>query len=262
MNITIIQLDSGEDKESNIQKAQDYSIEAAKQGANIVCLPECFLYQGDDKEKEIEQLSSNYITAFQELARQQHVHIVLGSIALACKIPGKVTNTSLVINNKGEIVYRYDKIYLYTVERKDVTYRESDSVEPGSEPGVFELDGITMGIGICFDLRYPEYFRELARQGAEIVFLPSNFRKVTGEIAWDVLTKARAIENQLYFCACGQTGNTGVKERCGNSRIISYDGTIISQMGQEEGIISATLDPESLRTFRKEFPVLKQMKAH
>ncbi len=148
---------------------------------------------------------------------------------------------------------------MYTVERDEVTYRELDSIESGSRPGVFELDGITMGVGICFDLRYPEYFRELTKQGAEITFLPSNFRKITGRIAWDVLPMARAIENQVFFCAVSQTGNTGVKERCGKSTVISFAGAIIAQMGEEEGIITADLDLESLRKFRREFPVLKQI---
>jgi len=115
-----------------------------------------------------------------------------------------------------------------------------------------------MGVGICVDLRYPEYFRELMKKGAEIIFLPSSFRKATGQLAWDVLTKARAIENQFYFCACGQTGGIGVKARVGNSRIVSFDGKIISEIGEEEGIVSADLDLEALRAFRKEFPVLKQ----
>jgi nitrilase len=100
----------------------------------------------------------------------------------------------------------------------------------------------------------------LVKRGAEIIFLPSNFRLRTGQIAWDVLTKARAIENQVYFCACDQTGGIGVLERCGNSRIISYDGKIISEIGFEEGIVTADLDLNSLRQFRKEFPVLMQVK--
>lgn len=149
---------------------------------------------------------------------------------------------------------------MYDVNRRDANYRESEHVQPGDKPGIFELEGIKIGVGICVDLRYPEYFRELVKLGAEVIFLPSNFRKTTGELARDVLTKARAIENQVYFCACGQTGGEGALDRCGNSRVISFDGNIISDIGEEEGIVTAELDFENLRAFRKEFPVLSQMK--
>lgn len=260
MKISLLQIDSGDDEKANFRKAQKHITESTEQKPDIICLPENFLYRGDDKEKVIEKLSSPYITSFQELAKTQKVNLILGSIILATESANKPTNTCLIINREGEIIYRYDKQYMYDVERNDFTYRESDVIQPGSKIGFFELDGIKMGVGICFDLRYPEYFRELVRKGVEIIFLPSNFRKITGQLAWDVLTKARAIENQIYFCACGQTGGTGLKERCGNSRIISFDGKIISEIGQEEAVVSAELDLEELHKFRKEFPVLKQVK--
>jgi len=120
---------------------------------------------------------------------------------------------------------------------------------------------VKIGVGICYDLRYPEYFQALVKNGVEVIFLPSNFRKKTGFIAWDNLTIARAIENQVYFCACDQTGESGIKERCGNSRIISYDGEILKNINFDEGVISESLDLKSLRKFRKEFPVLKQVRS-
>ncbi len=258
MRISLVQINSNEDKEANFKKASDYITQAADQKADIVTLSEDFLYRGDDKDKEIEQPSSYYTAAFQELAKKNQVNLVLGSIILLDGSTDKPTNSCLVIDRKGEIVYRYNKKYMYDVERKDFTYRESDVIQPGDSPGFFELEGVKMGVGICVDLRYPEYFRELAKKGAEIIFLPSNFRKVTGQLAWDVLTKARAIENQLYFCACGQTGGSGIKERVGNSRIVSFNGEIIYDVAEEEGLISADLDLEQLRDFRKELPVLRQ----
>ena len=149
---------------------------------------------------------------------------------------------------------------MYELETDDLRYSESADTQAGGGIGLFELDGIKIGVGICVDLRFPEYFRELVKRGAEVIFLPANFRKLTGQVAWDILTKARAIENQIYFCACDQPGGTGVHERCGNSRVVSFDGNIISEIGSQEGIISADLDLESQRKYRKEFPVLKQIK--
>lgn len=259
MKISLIQINSGGDKEANFKKAEKYIIESAKQNPDVICLPEVFLYSENSKTKETEKLSSNYIIAFQELAKSHNINLVLGSIILKSEAGDKNTNSSLIINRKGEIIRRYDKIYMYNVERNDLIYKESDITFAGKKLGIFELDGIKMGVGICVDLRYPEYFRELVRCGVEIIFLPSSFRKATGSIAWDVLTKARAIENQIYFCACNQTGGIGNKERCGNSRMISFDGKIISEIGCEEGVITSDLDIEELRKFRKEFPVLKQM---
>ena len=259
MKISLLQIDSGEDKEANFRKVQKYILEAMTDKPDIICMSENFLYRGDDIEKEVEKLSSKYIADFRGLAKTQKVNLILGSVILMAE-GRRYTNSSLIIDRNGDIVHRYDKIYMYDVERDDLTYRESDTIQPGEKIGFFELDGIKMGVGICVDLRYPEYFRELVKKGVEIIFLPSNFRKLTGQLAWDILMRARAIENQVYFCACGQTGGTGVKERCGNSRIISFDGNIVSEIGQEEGIISADLDLEILQKFRKEFPVLKQIK--
>jgi len=258
MIVSLIQIDSGIDREANFRKAQKYILDSITQKPDIISLSENFLYRGDAG-KEAEKLSSKYISVFQELAKTHKVNLILGSIVLINE-NGKNTNSSLIIDRMGKIIHRYDKIYLYDVERDDLTFRESDTIQPGNKAGFFELDGIKMGVGICVDLRYPEYFRELTKLGAEIIFLPSNFRKLTGQTAWDVLTKARAIENQIYFCACGQTGGVGVKERCGNSRIISFDGKIISEIGLEEGIVTADLKLENLRAFRKEFPVLRQVK--
>ena len=259
MKISLIQIHSNDDKEANFKKAQKYILEAVKQKPDIISLSENFMYRGKDVKKEPEELSSNYIAVFRELAKENKVNIILGSIVLTTETE-KYTNSSLIINRKGEIVYRYDKIYMYDIEKDDVFYRESDKIMVGNKIGFFELEGVKMGVGICVDLRYPEYFRELTKLGAEIIFLPSNFRKVTGQLAWDVLSKARAIENQVYFCACDQTGGIGNLKRCGHTRILSYEGKIISELGMREGIITAELNFDNLRKFRKEFPVLRQIK--
>ena len=259
MKISLIQIESNNNREDNFTKATTYIKEAMKHSPDIICLSESFLYRGADSLEHAETVDSPYIIWFQELAKAHNVNIILWSIALKADNK-RVTNSSLILNRSGEIIHRYDKIYMYDVERDDLTYRESDSTQPGTELGFFTLEGVNMWVGICVDVRYPEYFRELTRLGAEIIFLPSNFRKATGLLAWDILTKARAIENQVYFCACGQTGKADNKERCGNTRIISFDGKILSNINEEEGIITADIDLDALRQFRKEFPVLRQMK--
>lgn len=260
MKVSLIQLDSGADKEKNFSKALSFAEKALSDAPDIICFSEMFLYWGADKVKESEKLNSEYISAFCDFAKINKVNLILGSIAMKTNKKGKVTNTALVINRNGKIVHKYDKIYMYDVMRKDIIVRESDSTVPGNKLGIFIIDNVKIGLGICVDVRYPEYFQALAKKGAEIIFLPSSFRMKTGLLAWEHLTRARAIENQVYFCACDQTGEKGVKERCGNTRIISYDGTLLKNIDKKEGVISADLDLEALRKFRKEFPVLKQIR--
>jgi nitrilase len=260
MKISLIQIESGDDKEANFGKAKNFILEALASNPDIICLPENFLYRGNNKEIEPEELSGGYISAFQELVKGGNTNLILGSIILKTGSANKPTNSCLVINRDGEIIHRYDKQYMYELETDDLRYSESADTQAGCKIGLFELDGIKIGVGICVDLRFPEYFRELVKKGAEVIFLPANFRKLTGQVAWNILTKARAIENQIYFCACDQPGGTGVHERCGNSRVISFDGNIISEIDGQEGIISADLDLEAQRRFRKEFPVLRQIK--
>ena len=261
MKVSLIQMNSGANKADNFLNSTRWLSSALSDSPDVICLSERFLYWGEDNDNDPEEVSSDRINAFKIFARSNHVNVVLGSLALQTDDPDKTTNTTLVIDRTGYIIHRYDKMYMYDVRREDLVLRESDATIPGRTVGLFELDGISMGVGICFDLRYPEYFRELVERGAEVIFLPACFRKVTGEVAWDVLTRARAIENQVYFCACGQTGEEGVKARCGNTRIVSYDGRIVQNLEKDEGIVSAELDLEQLRMFRRTFPVLEQIKS-
>lgn len=257
MRVSLIQIYSRDNKQENIDKALKFMDESVKKNVDIICLSEKFLYWGKDRGEE--DIQSTIITKFKEYAKSNNVNIILGSLALRVENTDNITNTSLVINRDGDIIHRYDKIYMYTVDRADLKINEARDTLKGNSLGIIEIEGVKVGIGICFDIRYPEYFKALALNGVEIIFLPASFRKSTGEIAWEILPRARAIENQVYFCACDQTGGMAEKERCGNSKVISYDGTIISKIDKEEGIVIADLDIERLRQFRKEFPILKQV---
>lgn len=257
MKVALIQMNSKDNKRENVEKAIGFMDECVKQQIDIICLSEKFLYWG--KGRGAESINSEIIDVFKAYARKNHVNIILGSLAIQVGDTENITNTSLVLNRKGEVIHQYDKIYMYTVDSEDLKIDEGRDTIKGKELGIVEIEGVKVGIGICFDLRYPEYFKTLALNGVEVIFLPSSFRKSTGEIAWEVLTRARAIENQVYFCACNQTGGIKEKERCGNTQIISYDGTIMANIKEEEGIIVKELDIEKLRKFRKEFPILKQV---
>ena len=253
MRVSLIQTESNGTKQENEEKVFIQLQEAVKEKPDIICLSELFLSWGKDfyggkvKMKEIEK--------YQNFAKENNVNIILGSVALESNLPNKTTNTCFIINRNGTIVGRYDKIHLYKVNKPDFKLDERDDTIAGNNLGLFELDNVKVGVGICFDLRFPEYFRELTKNGAQIIFLPSHFRKNTGAIAWNVLTRARAIENQVYFCAVDQTG----EDLCGDTKVISYNGEVLKSLNDEEGILTIDLDLEEQRKYRKEIPLLEQI---
>lgn len=253
MKVSLLQMESNGTRAENEEKAINLINEAISDKTDIICLSELFFYWGEDYTKG--HCNIEDIEKYQKIAKENNVNIILGSVALKDINTNKTTNTCFVINREGKIICRYDKRYMYKVNKENLKIDETDDTIPGTSDGIFEIDGVKMGVGICFDLRYPEYFRNLIKQGAEIIFLPSHFREATGKLAWDILTKARAIENQVYFCAVNQTG----EGNCANTRVISYDGEILKELGKEEGIITYDLDLEAERKFRKELPVLEQI---
>lgn len=254
MKITLIQMESNGSKSENEEKAFALLKQAVKEETDIICLSELFLSWGKDFESG--KMNIEEVKKYQIFAKENKVNIILGSIALKQENSNKTTNTCFSINREGEIVGRYDKKYMYIVDKPDFKLDERDDTIQGDKLGIVELDGVKIGIGICFDLRFPEYFRELIKHGVQVIFLPAHFNTSTGKIAWNILTRARAIENQIYFCACNQTG----EKLCGNTQVISYDGTIIRALSKDEGILTVELDLEKQEKYRKQFPVLKQMK--
>ena len=249
MRVSLIQTESNGTKQENEKKIFEQLDEAIKEKPDIICLSELFLSWGKDFYGGI--VKQDEIKKYQTFAKDNNVNLILGSVALESNVDNKSTNTSFVIDRNGNIVGRYDKIHLYIANKPDFKIDERDDTIPGTQLGLFELDNIKIGVGICFDLRFPEYFRELVKNGAEIIFLPSHFNKSTGNIAWEVLTKARAIENQVYFCAVNQTGN----KLCANTKAISYDGEILKSLDDEEGVLTVDLDLEKQKIYRKEIPV-------
>ena len=254
MKLTLIQMASNGTRKENEEKTFKFLKDAVLDKPDIICLSELFLSWGSDFDNI--KVEKEDIKVYQNFAKENNVNLVLGSVAFKNELSNKTTNTCFIIDRFGNIVLRYDKQYMYEVNKKDFKFNESDETIPGNELGITNLDGVTIGVGICFDLRFPEYFRDLIKRGVQIIFLPSHFRESTGKTAWDILTKARAIENQVYFCACNQTGN----DLCGNSKVIDYKGNIIKQLDKEEEILTVSIDLEKQNEYRKELPVLKQIK--
>jgi len=258
LKVALIQMQSTTRRDVNRARAQMFLQRAIKSHPDIICLPEIFLYFGPRIREHAICVDHPMIRQFQDFAKRHRVCIILGSIILRHP-DNTLTNSSLVLNEQGRVHFRYDKKYLYSVKRKDIQANEARFFRSGRQFGVFRWKGITCGLGICVDLRYPEYFRELVKRGVQIIFLPSNFRTKTGAIAWDILTIARAVENQTVFCACNQTGGSGAQQRCGQTRIVSFDGKILKGLAREEGLAIADIAFDKQTEFRRKFPVLKQM---
>lgn len=254
MKVSLIQMNSNGNKEENGKKAFDLLENALIENPDIICLSELFLSWGTDFEHG--SVTKEELSPYQEFAKRNKVNLVLGTVALKQENSSKTSNTCFIIDREGNITGKYDKIYMYKVNRENFKFDENEDTIPGNELGIATIDGIKVGVGICFDLRFPEYFRELVKLGVQIIFLPAHFRKDTGSKAWDTLVNARAIENQVYFCACNQTG----KSLCGKTKIVDYEGNILNIIEEEEGIISADLDIEKQMQFRKELPVWEQVK--
>ncbi len=254
MRVGLVQTESNGTKAENEKKVFEQLNEAVLGNPDVICLSELFLSWGVDFDGGKVKLDE--IVKYQDFAEKNNVNLILGSVALESDIPGKVTNTCFVISRKGDIIGRYDKIHMYKVNKPGFRFDESDDTIAGEKLGIFEIDGVKIGIGICFDLRFPEYFRELAERGAQIIFLPSHFNKGTGSIAWEILTRARAIENQVYFCAVNQTG----ENLCADTKVISYAGEVIKSLGREEGILTMDLELGLQEQHRNEVPMLRQIK--
>lgn len=253
MRVSLIQTESNGTKLENEKKVFEQLNEAILDSPDVICLSELFLSWGVDFDGG--KVKLNEIDKYKLFAKKNNVNLILGSVALESDIPDKITNTCFVINRDGNIVGRYDKKYMYKVNKPGFKFDESDDTIVGKELGIFEIDSVKIGVGICFDLRFPEYFRELVKRSAQIVFLPSHFNKDTGGAAWEILTRARAIENQVYFCAVNQTG----ENLCADTKAISYTGEIIESLGRKEGVLTVELELGLQEEYRSEIPVLEQV---
>ncbi len=267
MRVACIQLNAGKDWKKNWLQTQRQLLKAAQAGAHIALLPENFLAR--TTESETSRMAADIVpfvlNELKKISKKNQLTIVAGSVpeALPRVKSRKTANTCFVISGQGKQILDYRKMHLFDVNLPNVRVQESRSVHAGKQPGFFKSQGVLSGVGICYDLRFPEYFRILAGRGAEIFFVPANFTAETGKTAWEVLLRARAIENQCYVVAAGQWGRhpvTGIMSY-GNSMIIDPKGQIMERAGYSKSeVLMADLDLKYLRGYRKRFPVLKHRK--
>jgi predicted amidohydrolase len=265
IRVACVQMTSRADKAANLETAERLVAQAAATGADVVVLPEKWNGVGDAAfyHSTAEPLSGGEsVSAMSGWARTHGITLVGGSIVELREGRQKRSNTSLVFDSDGEIVATYRKIHLFDVEVGGVVYRESESEEPGDEAVVTEVEDWRLGLSVCYDIRFPELYRILALEGAQLVTVPAHFTTPTGKDHWHVLLRARAIENQLYVVAAAQTGETlPGKPAYGRSLIVDPWGLVLAQAPDEETVISAELDRAHLEDIRAKLPSLANRQA-
>lgn len=263
MRIAAVQMVSGPDVAPNLAVAARLVAEAAASGARLVALPEYFPLIGASDEARLaarEEPGSGPIQDFlAETARRHGIWLVGGSIPLAAADPDKLLNTCLVFDDGGRPVARYDKIHLFGFSRGDEHYDERATIEAGDRVAVFDSPAGRVGLAICYDLRFPELFRAMG--AVDLIVLPAAFTETTGRAHWEVLLRARAIENQCYVLAAAQGGrHPSGRVTHGNSMVVDPWGEIVARLDKGEGVIVAELDPGRIAEVRRDLPALKHRK--
>jgi predicted amidohydrolase len=263
MRAAAIQLNSTGDKARNIDTAERLVRAAAAAGAELAVLPEKWNVLGDSATQleGAEPLDGPTLSAARTWARELGIHLIAGSIAERVEGQEKAFNTSTLIGPDGDLEASYRKIHMFDVDVGGVSYRESDHEEPGDEVVTASLgaalEGVTLGLTVCYDLRFPELYRILAVRGATVITVPSAFTLDTGKDHWEVLLRARAIENQAFVIGANQIGNAPPHYRSyGRSAIVDPWGVVLAQAPDEECFVAADLDLELQDRVRTTLPSL------
>lgn len=256
-----VQLRSTDDVSENIRLTCDLVREAKGVGAQFIATPENTTLMAPDGGAKLENSFTEdrdpALPAFRALAEQLGVWLLIGSLAIKVS-ETKTANRSYLIGPRGEIVKRYDKIFLFDVELPSgETYRESNTVAGGDRAAMAELPWGKLGMTICYDLRFPQLYRVLAKAGAFIFTIPSAFTETTGKAHWHTLVRARAIENGAFVVAPAQGGlHANGRRTYGHSLIVAPWGEILAEAGTEPGVITAEINPDSAREARARIPNL------
>ena len=263
--IAAIQMASGPNVEGNLHEAGRLVAMAAQQGAKLVALPEYFAIMGmrdRDKVAVREAEGKGPIQQFlSDTAKKHKIWLVGGSVPLVASVPGKVRNSCLLYDDKGELAARYDKIHLFGLDLGNEHFHEETTIEAGSEVVVVDSPFGRLGLSVCYDLRFPELYR--AMKGVDIILVPSAFTETTGKVHWETLIRARAIENLAYVLAPAQGGyHLSGRETHGNSMIVDPWGVILDRLPRGSGVVIAGVNPLYQASLRKSLPALTHRTLH
>ena len=257
----VIQLNSGSDVEANIAAADTHVRAAAASGARLIVLPEKWSVLGgpEDLRAGAQPLDGSAISWARATARELGIDLVAGSIPERVEGRERLSNTSVHVGPDGEVRAVYRKLHMFDVEVEGKSYRESDTDEPGDGIVVSETSqGVRLGLSICYDVRFPELYRALALRGASVIAIPAAFTLPTTRDHWEVMVRARAIENQVFVLAANQVGaHPGGHHSGGRSLIVDPWGAVLARMGEEVGYTSAELDFAEQDAVRRRVPLLE-----
>jgi predicted amidohydrolase len=259
LRVACVQFCSSGSKAENLERMEPLVARAAATGADLVLLPEKWNGLGSheillDVAEPLD--GGETVEAMSGWARTHGITLVGGSIAERREGREKLSNTCVVFDPEGEIAAVYRKIHMFDVEVGGVVYRESESEEPGDGPVSCEVEGWKLGLTVCYDLRFPELYRILAVEGADLVTVPAAFTLFTGKDHWELLLRARAVENQCYVLAANEWGVVEGKASYGRSSIVDPWGVVLAQAPDEDCVISAELDRAHMERIRSSVPSL------
>jgi len=261
IRVAAVQISPTSDRDKNLETAIKLMSKAAERGAEIIALPEDFSYVGTENGKisfAVEVNNDPVVKELRKFSKDNKIAVIGGSIPFKAKSVNKVSNTCLVFDAGGNIKARYDKLHLYDVKlNKDYTLMESSHIISGHDVVTVDLFGLTIGLSICYDLRFPELYRAMVLRGAKIIFVPAAFTLLTGKDHWEALLRARAIENQCYVVAPAQIGQSMNRiPTYGRTMMIDPWGQVISVCQDKEDVIVCDLDMDYLEDIRRRMPCL------
>lgn len=261
LKTAVMQVNARDNVAENLAQVERLLDQAAEMGAQFVSLPEYWPYLGPYAgfDQVAQSIPGPLLERLQEKARQHHMIVHGGSIVeRSVESPGKFYNTSVLLDREGELVARYRKIHLFDVDLADgERHYESERMLHGAEIVTAEIEGITFGLSICYDLRFPELYRLLALRGAQIIMVPAGFTLHTGRDHWEILLRARAIENLCYVVAPAQIGVHPHNRHCfGRSMIVDPWGLVLAQAPDLPGVTLAEIDLDAIGRVRAQIPCL------
>jgi predicted amidohydrolase len=260
LRVACVQLNTRDDKAANIAAAAGFIERAAAAGARLVVLPETWSFKGSSRGilEAGEELDGPSTTRMRELAELHGVYLLAGSFYELTGRPGRLFNTSVLFGPHGERLAVYRKIHLFDAVSDTVAYRESDALDAGDAIVLADIDGVPVGLSICYDLRFPELYAQLALRGARIFLVPAAFTAYTGAAHWHVLLRARAVENGCFVIAPNQVGfHTSTNECYGHSMVVDPWGRVLAEIEDGTGTCLADLDLARVDEVRAALPSLR-----